>query len=693
MKKILIIFYCLITSALLAEKITVTYPKGKIGYHFYLDLVKSEYSGNYVELLNSINRDKKYEFEYKLFENDNEDIQLRKTNNFNQKYYYLETPFTQKIFLLSSKDINIEEINNMKNIKIGCIGIGIDDIDRILGSLDIPEDRKFTVFKNEDDAFYALQKNKIDILLVLNYRQTNTNYNLHILASTNLKEYIGIRKDRTDLYGKITNALNTLSSDNNELLSLNLRNRQNYLNYLYSDSMEYEYVKNNYKSIKVLLPGKNFLPSYKKKLFKDAGVIPYMMKSIESLLDIPIEYVFSENGEWDIQAVDLSNNDETMSREYFRSRIAGVNRVYDANISKYYHLNNLRIIKLKSMNMKSILDKINYTQLIEVDTITEAFNLLKSKQGDIILGPYYSLNHYLLTTGNDKYFKISQSKFEIPVEMTFKNKILKSVIEKSIITYSEDELEFLINRSLIEDKPTNIWFIITDILIVLFIIFLLIYGKKYIVRRKLNNFVNLIVKIEKINSFKDSRSLIHAKNVADLSKLIAKELHLKKSRVLTLEKLGLIHDIGLAFIPQGLTSQKKLETISIDEEDALEEHTLLAELLLKGIGINYKKRKILKYHHENIDGSGYLKVDGTKLPIESKILRVADIYDRIIASGNISHEQALEIIEKKKNKYFDSEVVDSLLKLKDDILKIYSEEKQTKTTDELLKEFREILSR
>ena len=692
MKKILIIFYCLMTSLVFGDKITVVYPQNKMGYHFYADLVKNEYSGTYADLLNSINKDKKYEFDYKLSENNDGDIQLRRLSNFNSKYYYLETPFTQQIFILGDKNINLEDLSNIKNINIGCLGIGVQELEKIINSLDISSDRKFTVFKNEKDAFYALFKNKIDILLITNYKQSNTNSNIHILGSANLKEYIGIRKDRTDLYGRIKNELNLLFSDNNKLLNTNTENRRNYLNYLYSDSLEYEYVKNTYSTLKVLVPSKDFLPYYKKKLFKEIGVVPHIMKNIEELLNIPVEYVFSEDDDWDIQAVDFSNNNQTLSREYYRAKIAGISRIYDINITKYYHLNGLRLIKLKNMNMGTVLDKINYKQLIEVDSLDEAFKLLKDNQGDVILGPYFLLNHYLLSNKYDKDFKISQSKFEIPVEMTFKDKVLKKIVERKLINYSEDEIEFIVNQSLAQDKPLNIWLILTDILIVLFTIFLLVYVRKYIVKRKLNSFVSLIVKIEKINSFKDSRSLIHAKNVADLSKLIAKELHLKKSRILTLEKLGLIHDIGLAFIPQGIT-QKKLGTIPIDEEDSFEEHTLLAELLLKGIGINYKKRRILKYHHENIDGSGYLKVEGKKLPIESKILRVADIYDRIIASGKISHSKALEILETKKNIYFDPEVVDIVFKLKDEIIKIYSEKNQTKTSEELLKEFREILAK
>ena len=69
MKNIFILFYLLVSTLLLGENITISYPKNKMSYHFYKDLTTNKYSGNYAYLFDEINKDNRYEFKYEL-END-----------------------------------------------------------------------------------------------------------------------------------------------------------------------------------------------------------------------------------------------------------------------------------------------------------------------------------------------------------------------------------------------------------------------------------------------------------------------------------------------------------------------------------------------------------------------------------------------------------------------------------------------
>jgi HD-GYP domain-containing protein (c-di-GMP phosphodiesterase class II) len=81
--------------------------------------------------------------------------------------------------------------------------------------------------------------------------------------------------------------------------------------------------------------------------------------------------------------------------------------------------------------------------------------------------------------------------------------------------------------------------------------------------------------------------------------------------------------------------------------------------------------KIVLYHHEMLDGSGYPKgIKGDKIPIQARIMSIADIYDALIATDRpykkaIKHSTALKILkdEAKKNR-LDNDLLDIFIKQK-----------------------------
>lgn len=79
-----------------------------------------------------------------------------------------------------------------------------------------------------------------------------------------------------------------------------------------------------------------------------------------------------------------------------------------------------------------------------------------------------------------------------------------------------------------------------------------------------------------------------------ISRLIAQELKFRKSKINKVEKLGLIHDIGLIFIPKDIILKKKTGKLTEKEKEVFKEHTTLGNFLLKGLGIGRSKRKIIK---------------------------------------------------------------------------------------------------
>lgn len=150
----------------------------------------------------------------------------------------------------------------------------------------------------------------------------------------------------------------------------------------------------------------------------------------------------------------------------------------------------------------------------------------------------------------------------------------------------------------------------------------------------------------------------HCKRVSFFAEKIANELLLDKQRVLDLKFASLIHDIGLTGIPA-----KDLEEMFAggpkSELDTYRNHPMV---VLRPESFNSKFRKIadiIRAHHENIDGSGFPRgLDKEQIPVESRIIAIADDYDRFKSvRGNFadSHE-IIDMMNARAGNRYDREI-------------------------------------
>ncbi len=84
-------------------------------------------------------------------------------------------------------------------------------------------------------------------------------------------------------------------------------------------------------------------------------------------------------------------------------------------------------------------------------------------------------------------------------------------------------------------------------------------------------------------------------------------------------------------------------------------------------------RSVALYHHERWDGSGYpAGISGEAIPIEARIVAVADVYDALTNKRPYkeawSVEAAIAEIETQSGKHFDPQVVEALKTCLPDII-------------------------
>jgi hypothetical protein len=126
---------------------------------------------------------------------------------------------------------------------------------------------------------------------------------------------------------------------------------------------------------------------------------------------------------------------------------------------------------------------------------------------------------------------------------------------------------------------------------------------------------------------------------------------------------GLLHDIGKISLPDNLLD-KPFAALAGEARNRLMEHPVRGHQLLKGVEQLANAAKIIRHHHEYLDGSGYPdRLVGLAIPIGARILAVANDYDALqmgtLTLQEHTPDQALEYIVAGRGRHYDPGVVNT----------------------------------
>jgi diguanylate cyclase (GGDEF)-like protein len=128
---------------------------------------------------------------------------------------------------------------------------------------------------------------------------------------------------------------------------------------------------------------------------------------------------------------------------------------------------------------------------------------------------------------------------------------------------------------------------------------------------------------------RDTGTAAHSRTVGRYCGLIARQLELPADRAKRIEIAGVLHDIGKVGLPDAIL--QKPGRLGQSELAEIRTHPEIGAQVLSGRGLEDLRSWVLA-HHERPDGKGYpegLKDD--EIPIEAKILAVADAYEAMTA--------------------------------------------------------------
>lgn len=152
----------------------------------------------------------------------------------------------------------------------------------------------------------------------------------------------------------------------------------------------------------------------------------------------------------------------------------------------------------------------------------------------------------------------------------------------------------------------------------------------------------------------------HSYRVSVYAARIAGEMRLSDERVEDIRAAALLHDIGkLDVSRQILYKAAKLSDVEIVE---MQSHVQKGVNALRPVGGTLRRvLPIILSHHDKYDGTGYNPLKGEEIPLESRIISVADVYDSLVSDRPyrkaMSPFEARDIITKGSGKDFDPRVV------------------------------------
>lgn len=299
------------------------------------------------------------------------------------------------------------------------------------------------------------------------------------------------------------------------------------------------------------------------------------------------------------------------------------------------------------------------------DSVEQLVNAIEQHKIDFILGDLSSLEGSL--RGNDLFRGVlkvagltrADDKIVSWVDSTHPMHSLLAQVHR--ISSYRTQLERNPEPSMLPDFSKNTFKIIS---IGLFIIVLFSLCLLWLMWRQMkqSQAVNrsIVEAMEKVNRAHDDDTGSHIQRVSAYCGLLARDIGLPRKIVQDIERFASLHDVGKIAVPEQIL--RKQGPLTREEFNEMKLHTLKGWRIIQGLSLGPVAENIIHYHHEKWDGNGYPEgLSGEQIPIEARILALADVYDALrqkrVYKPGYTHEHACSLIFAGSGRHFDPQLV------------------------------------
>ena len=180
----------------------------------------------------------------------------------------------------------------------------------------------------------------------------------------------------------------------------------------------------------------------------------------------------------------------------------------------------------------------------------------------------------------------------------------------------------------------------------------------------------------------------HIRHIKELTGILVNQLmqHPKYGDILktegcaTIEQAAAMHDLGKIGIPDHILL--KPGRLSPEEFMIIETHSVIGSEMISTMMADKEDKylqhcyDIARHHHERWDGKGYPDgLAGENIPLSARIVAIVDVYDALVSERcykrGMTHEEAIEIINKEAGIHFDAVIVAAMKEVEDQVCGIY----------------------
>jgi diguanylate cyclase (GGDEF)-like protein/putative nucleotidyltransferase with HDIG domain len=131
----------------------------------------------------------------------------------------------------------------------------------------------------------------------------------------------------------------------------------------------------------------------------------------------------------------------------------------------------------------------------------------------------------------------------------------------------------------------------------------------------------------------------HSERVATYAVTLARNLGFAEERLDAIRQAALLHDVGKIGIRETILTKEA--PLNLEEMEEMQRHSELGRAMLAGAGMPELARWV-NHLHERFDGDGYpYGLAGREIPVESRILHVADALDQMARPSALRRNRPL----------------------------------------------------
>jgi putative nucleotidyltransferase with HDIG domain len=177
-------------------------------------------------------------------------------------------------------------------------------------------------------------------------------------------------------------------------------------------------------------------------------------------------------------------------------------------------------------------------------------------------------------------------------------------------------------------------------------------------------FVGTVRALVSAVDFKDSYTASHSSLVAEYAAMTARTLGLNGEEIEDIRMAAYLHDLGKIGVPDAVL--RKPAALTPEEGRQMRRHPAIAAHILEDVPFSPRIKLAVRHNHERWDGTGYPDgLRGEEIPIEARILSVADAYEAMTSNRPyrhiLDHAAALAELRRHVRTQFDPRVVNAFV--------------------------------